>query len=199
MRLAFCAVIVMKDLSAVESVLAPCILCISHGRFIVSVSRAHVHRASSTANVQNWRELFLHAPCRSVPKAMHIARVGTCNTCFDPTLMCSHVMQHQRCDTAENHIQTLGADAVRACVCHAGRRQRQGPCSHGGKHPLAGAAPGDQWGLPPQGVDLPHGGHRSWQDHPHGRAGRQEDRYGSSRVYCIYSRLGCSPQVTLGL
>ena len=50
----------------------------------------------------------------------------------------------------------------------------QGPCPHGGGYPLAGAAAGNQWGLPPQGAHLPHGGHWSGQNHPPGCHGRQK-------------------------
>lgn len=84
------------------------------------VSAVSLSRASSKTNAQNWRGLFLYAPYRDVPKARHITRVNTCNTCLDPTLICSRTMQYQRGTHPQLHQTTFrpwATDAVRACVC----------------------------------------------------------------------------------
>ena len=69
------------------------------------------------------------------------------------------------------------ASPVKDVLSGAGSSGRQGACAHRGQPGHAGAAAGHQWGLPPWGAHLPHGGQWSWQNHPHGRAGWQKDMY----------------------
>ena len=57
-----------------------------------------------------------------------------------------------------------------------GERQGQSARTHGGSHPMAGAAAGHQRCFPTQSADLPDGCNRSWQDNTHGCASRQKDR-----------------------